>query len=222
MFLAEIRFCLLFITLFQSCGETVINNNTKIIDIARRECEVQNCDSIYNIASDSLKLWILNKLGTYTFEVGKFEYQLDSLLCINNKKNRLITCLLEKVIVKGADSDGLIFFYGEKINNKWYFFKGSSIVISRKMIKNDSLETSLSYKQLHQIALKEVYNGYLKDNGKINEEWFTSHFENVGWCSTCKTTEDFQKSRLEDVRTLWLQRDTSLPIKQLPTKNSLP
>jgi hypothetical protein len=26
-----------------------------------------------------------------------------------------------------------------------------------------------------------VYSGYLKRNGEINEEWFTSHFEDSGW-----------------------------------------
>lgn len=215
MSIKEIKFSLFFVLLFQSCGEIKVKNN-EVQNVAKAICTKKNCKKIYEMANDSLKLWVLNKLGMYTFEKGKFEYQLDSLLCLNNNADRLISCILEKIIVNGSDSDGLIFFYGEKINDKWYFFKGASIVVQRAIVKNSEINKPLSYQQLHQIALKEVYSGYLTNNGEINEEWFKSHFENVGWCSTCKTTQDFQKSRLEDVKTLWLQRDTTQPIRQLP------
>ncbi len=175
----------------------------------------QNYTHIVSIMNDSIKHWKLNNLRKYIEVEGTSEYIADSLLCFNNNKTRFITCLIGKVLLKPNPTAGITFFYGEKINNLWYFFSGNHIFIPHEM-KNIKDGNPFDFKELHQISLKEVYNGYLKSNGEINEEWFISHFENVGWCSTCKTTEDFQKSRLEDVKTLWLQRDTTQPIKQLP------
>lgn len=177
--------------------------------------------SIYTDLRDSINLWVINRIRSYDAEVI-YPFKIDSLLCFNSNKNRFISCRHLYVDIPNATSDDLRFVYGEKINDKWYFFKGASIVIPRSMVNNHPINKPLSYQQLHQIALKEVYKGYLNNKGEINEEWFTSHFENVGWCGTCKTTEDFQKSRLENVKTLWLQRDTSQPIKQLPSKTNLP
>jgi hypothetical protein len=67
----------------------------------------------------------------------------------------------------------------------------------------------LSYQQLHEIALKEVYSGYLDAMGNINEDWFKMHFENVGMCADCKTSEDFKKNFLEGAKALWANRDTT-------------
>jgi hypothetical protein len=172
----------------------------------------------YSALLDTFNIWIINNLREVESELI-YPYKIDSLLCFNKEKNRLITCRHLYVNVRSASSDDLQFVYGEKINAQWYFFKGASIVVPRSMIKGQDIHKPISYQQLHQIALKEVYSGYLNSNGEINEEWFTGHFENAGWCSKCKTKEDFQKSRLQDVKTLWLQRNTSQPIKQLQVKN---
>ncbi len=175
-----IKILILFIALFQSCVNESVNKDliykTSLSGLTKAQYE-----NIYNNAKDSVRLWSLNKLASYTFEDGKFEYQLDSVLCFNLNKNRMISSLLEKVPAKGSNSDGLIYLYGEKINNNWYFFKGPSIVIPRSMVKNHPINQPLSYSQLHQIALKEIYGGYLKRNGEINEDWFTSQFEGPGW-----------------------------------------
>ncbi|MBA2610817.1 MAG: hypothetical protein H0U95_02520 [Bacteroidetes bacterium] len=193
-------------------------------------------NKIYQKANDSLTLWTLNKLNSYGFEKGKFEYQLDSLFCINTLNNRIVACLLERVIVKESDNDGLIYFCGEKINDQWYFFKGPSIVIPRSMIEGHPIHSPLSYQQLHQIALKEVYSGYLKSNGEINEDWFTSQFEGPGWGNfnnqagsdflikgkRFKTKKEFfEFMHLMVVKANWnsVNKDS---IKQLPPKNNLP
>ncbi len=235
MFLKEIKFFLFFIIICPSCDESRVNKNT-INQLSIESCVGLNCDNIYRMANDSLKLWVLNGLGMYAFETGKFEYQLDSLLCVNEERNRIVTCLLEKVVVKESNSDGIIFFYGEKINNNWYFFRGASIVIPRSMIKNHPVKQPLSYQQLHQIALKEIYNGYLKGNGEINEDWFIEHFENAGYGDfnnqqssdwflkgkRFKTRKEyFEFVHLEKVRNNWggINKDS---IKQIPSKNILP
>ncbi|MBA2610816.1 MAG: hypothetical protein H0U95_02515 [Bacteroidetes bacterium] len=209
--------------IFAKCGETTSNKNygkdfyQKSILVS----EKARYYDVYNKMRDSLDLWVLNKIRRYE-AAYTYNYDIDSLICFNTKVDRLISCIHIFGNQFNSTSDDLIWFYGEKINSNWYFFKGADLVLPRSLYQ-ENVKIPLTYQQLHQIALKEVYGGYLKSNGEINEAWFTYHFENVGWCGTCKTTEDFQKSRLENVKTLWLQRDTTQPIKQLPAKiNSLP
>ena len=178
---------------------------------------ISEYSKIYNLWNDTLKVWALNKIFGSTDSSYSINYA-DSLLCFNKEKNRLVSCMLMKYVNKREPSvaDGIQFFYGEKINNLWYFFKGDNIHVPREIVKGQDIHKPLSYLQLHEIALKEVYRGYLNSKGEINEEWFTGQFENVGWCSKCKTSEDFRNAKLEGVRTNWLSRDTTKPILQLP------
>ncbi len=136
---------------------------------------------IYENFKDSVQLWSSHKLGLYTFDKVNFDYYVDSLLCFNKNGDRFVGCIIQYTLIKNAPSDGLIFGYGEKIEGAWYFFRGAAIVIPRSMVKGHPINQPLSYAQLHQIALKEVYGGYLKSDGSMNEAWFTSHFEDIGW-----------------------------------------
>src|SRR5690606_35758371 len=72
---------------------------------------------------------------------------------------------------------------GEKINEQWYFWRGGYIVIPREIYSGHDPTQPLSYSQLHEQALKEVFGGYLTKDGQINEEWFEFHFEKDGWSS---------------------------------------
>jgi len=174
---------------------------------------------VYAEGLDSIKCWALNNIGYYKYLGATKDFFLDSLLCFNSSCDRVITCILSSHKDIKAHSDGIDYFYGEKIDGKWYFFSGANITIPRSMVSGHDVTKPLSYQQLHDIALKEVYSGYLNSLGEINEDWFTSHFENVGRCADCKTKEDFQKSILEGVGALWLSRDTTQPIKRLERSN---
>ncbi len=98
------------------------------------------------------------------------------------------------------------------------------------MVKNHPTNTPLSYQQLHEIALKEVFGGYLKQDGNINEEWFTSHFESNGWgdfnhqeyddwCLKGKRYTDLKEyyiaCHLCKVKSNWANRDTTRSIIKL-------
>jgi len=111
-----------------------------------------------------------------------------------------------------SNSDGIELFLGEQINNQWWFFKGGwYFIVPRQGFKDHDIHTPLSYQQLHQIALKEVYAGYLNRNGEINENWFTSKFESNGWVNWDDTPEkiksytrkDYEQFHLRKVRSNW-------------------
>ncbi|MGZ3863673.1 MAG: hypothetical protein ACXVPN_09640 [Bacteroidia bacterium] len=197
------------------------NTEDQFRNASEKTVGTEEYTSIYNQAKDTLDTWVINKLMDVEPET-KYPYQLDSLLCFNTDGSRMITCRHLYVNVSGATSDDLEIFYGEKINGKWYFFEANSIVIPRKMAGDFDLTKPLSYQQLHKIALKEVYDGYLNEKGEINEEWFKGHFENVGMCSECKTREDFQKNIVAGSGAIWQTRDTTRPIILLNKKEPLP
>lgn len=176
----------------------------------------------YNLATDTIAMWSSNNLGYFQYLGKSKRWILDSILCFNNKNDRFISCILKQQLLADGSADDIDVFYGEKINGKWYFFNGANIFLQRANYQSDN-KTPLTFEKLHEIAIKEVYSSYLTPNGEINEAWFTEEFENAGWCDTCKSKESFQKSRLRDVATRWLQRDTTQPIKRLEkTKVVLP
>lgn len=191
--------------------------------------------AIYKSLVDSFKIWTINKLSSVEAEI-LYPYKVDSLICFNTNKTRLISCRHLYVNIPDATSDDLQYIYGEKIGQNWFFLKGPAIVIPREMIKGQDIHQPLSYIQMHQVALKEVYGGYLDADGKINENWFTNHFEDRGWGSINNQSyfdwcfkgkrytnekEFYQASHMCKVKSNWLNRDTTQPIKQLPAKDSL-
>lgn len=190
-----------------------------------------NYKEIYEMAHDSLKLFQLNKRDHYSF-LSCGNWYLDSLFCFDKDNKRLISAILyTNSNTKEATHDGINFYLGEKINGFWFFLATASIHIPREMVNGHDIHKPLSYQQLHQIALKEVYGGYLKPNGEINEDWFTSHFEGPGWgdfenqessLKFLNTTEKFTDRRkffeaihLQSVKNNWASRDTTQPIIQL-------
>jgi len=225
---------LILLILIQACSRNSSEKNyTVSVEIPGKE----EYSKIYQNAVDSLDTWILNQLGLNTFKKGVFECELDSLLCFDKSGTRMITAILMQTISPNS-SDGLIHFYGEKINHQWYFFRGASIVIPRSMISGHNEKTPLSFEQLHEIALKEVYSPYLTESGEINEEWFAQHFEGPGWGDFNNQAEidwalkgkrfsnkkDFYEYvHLQAAIGQWAARDTTQPIKRLEkTKTVLP
>jgi len=150
-------------------------------------------------ANDSLNFWIKNKIHN--------PYQLDSLICFNRNNDKLVGALLSE--------DGIKFFYGVKIKNRWYFFDGATIVLLKEFYPNDAWP--LSYNKLHEIAMKEVFSGYLikdeKGNWVINDKFFEYHFKGSGWgcghlnekgqwVDTC-SDKQFEQLYLNNAESVW-------------------
>jgi hypothetical protein len=143
-----------------------------------------NYSSIFSLANDSINSWRKNNLADYAY-LNLYNCQLDSLLCFNKQANKIVSTILvqDNTSINNAGSDAMCFLYGAKIKKQWYFFTGATIVLPRKMYEKN-VSKPLSFKKLHEIAMKEVFNGYLIKNAQgqweINEHFF-DRFKNFGW-----------------------------------------
>jgi hypothetical protein len=168
---------------------------------------------IYKQINDSITNWIKFELGYFKYLGNSIDYKVDSLICFNSSKNKLTTCIHKRQFLKEGVSDDLQFFHGVKISEDWFFFEGPSVMLLRERYQND-IHTALSFQKMHEIALKEIYSGYLNEKGEINDSFF-SDLTSGAWCTDCKTQQDWDNAYLMWVRRNWEGRDTTKPIMQL-------
>ena len=203
---------LLSILFLNACGSPSTEGDSReALDFSRRLMGTENYNVIYKSLNDSIENWCLNKLMTVEGP-AKWRYKIDSLMAFNSTGDRFISCLLINCTEEGCTQDDIEFMYGEKINSIWYFFMGEWVTLPREYYQKD-IHTPLSFEKMHEIALKEVYRGYLIKklfgSYEINDAWVNAHFEGVGWCTTCKTRADYEKVHLEKVKNNWYWRDTT-------------
>jgi hypothetical protein len=137
------------------------NEETTLFKVFSRKQVTKNTyNLVYELANDSVKEWVNHNLKGYEY-IRINTWRIDSLICFNQKADKCVMALCKQsTFYKDQDADGITFLYGAKIMNKWYFFSGAFIVIPRKMYQKD-IHTPLSFAKLHEIAMKEVFNGYL-------------------------------------------------------------
>lgn len=146
---------------------------------SQKKIGTEEYNNIYKQTTDSLINWL--KYDLYNINKYGYIYKIDSLLCFNTSGTRFIGAELHFLGNQNSKfSDGIHYFYGEKIDGNWYFWRGGYIVIPREIYPKHDPTQPLSYSQLHEQALKEVFGGYLTKDGQINEEWFAHHFEKGG------------------------------------------
>nr|WP_321426941.1 hypothetical protein [uncultured Acetobacteroides sp.] len=162
--------------------------------------------NIYHQAGDTVKKWIENDIEYFNDVVFGKTITVDSLLCFNSNKTKLITAILTRKYWN-TESDGITYFYGVNIDGNWYFFQGPFIVISREMyVSKSKIHEPLSFEMLHEIAMKEVFNGYLKKGSKGKWEVDDSFFADItsqAWCTTCHSQADWDSTYLSIVRKNW-------------------
>ena len=206
---------------FMLCGHmscNIIPDNRALYfeKVSKNTVTISEYNRVYGLINDSISSWRDAKIEFYIEKKGETESIIDSLLCFNSEKNRLITAILTKTLLKDAVMDGITFLFGEKIDGQWCFFSEAHIVLPREYYQKD-IHTPLSFEKMHEIALKEVYGGYLIKklfgSYEINDAWVNAHFEGVSWCDTCKTRADYEKVHLEKVKNNWYWRDTTNVVK---------
>lgn len=167
-------------------------------------------DSVFKSALDSLKNWRSNKISKYSY-LELYPYRLDSLLCFNSFKNKLVGALLINDNNKNKNSgDALIHFYGLKINSRWYFFSGETIVLLRELYQKDT-SIPLGFSKLHEIAMNEIFKDYLTQDNKINEKFFSS-FKKGPYNTGLKDEKTLEFEYLSYCKELWVEKYA--PIKK--------
>ena len=222
-------FLLFFILLFSfSCKkrENDLSEKTSLFKtIAKKKVQIPTYNHVYMSANDSLKSWTNNNIEYYEF-IKKNRWQIDSLICFNQNADRCVMALLiQSTFYKDQEGDGITFFYGAKINNEWYFFSGAFIVIPREYYQEDT-RTPLSFEKLHEIAMEEVFDGYLieketkKDLGwwknifapeykyeyDINENFF-KQMESRNQDGTYASFKTFEEFVLWQVKLNWKEKN---------------
>lgn len=158
---------------------------------------------IYNAAKDTVMNWTNNNLSYTTMYQSSLI--LDSLICFNKEKNKCVLALGYNLEAK-ENHDGIDYFYGAKIKYQWYFFRGAHITLPRDYYQDD-VHKPLSLALMKQIAIKEIFSGYLieipsddtfkKGTYKINDSEFirmearNGNDGTFGSCSNCKTFEEY-------------------------------
>lgn len=164
---------------------------------------------IYLSVVDTLNNWRTNGLFGTSVSCNYSEFQVDSLLCFNREKNKMVTCILESEC-KEDHGDGIHFLYGVKIIEKWYFFKGPYLFLPRGMyISKDKDNEPLSFTRLHEIAMKNIYNGYLKKdaNGQwVIDDSFFLDLTSKAWCFKCTQQAEWDSAYLSFVKRNWKKK----------------
>jgi hypothetical protein len=98
-------------------------------------------------------------------------------------------------------SNAVDFFYGVKINSQWYFFSGATCYPTPYNDKG-----KLSFSKLHEIAMQEVFSGYLVRKKKDAGFWkniFAPEYEyevNESWFDQIGTEKDYVFTKQDSLR----------------------
>ncbi|MBV4357206.1 hypothetical protein [Pinibacter aurantiacus] len=209
----------IFLLLCFSCKNksTVSWDTERYKNYSKKEVGEYMYNSIYEAINDSMHIWGSNKIGNQS--IWNFNYKLDSVLCFNKEKNKLISAFLVRCNQQNCLQDDVHFFYGIKMNGLWYFFKGPDITLPREYYQKDT-HTPLSFEKLHELAMNNIFIGYLKKKDKgffgnlfgkteweINDDFF-SDLSSAAWCAHCKTQQQWDSTFLDVVKRNWETRDT--------------
>ncbi len=98
--------------------------NHKILELSKTTISHQEYEKIRQQALDSLNIWCSEKLPAYESVWYSRTYHLDSVLCFNSRKDRMVTAILIQCNESVCETDAVHYLYGAKIKGRWYFFGG--------------------------------------------------------------------------------------------------
>lgn len=117
------KYILLFLVLLiiVACNEAR-KSNEQILTVSQNLMG-KEYNMIFEQALDSLRRVEESKLKGFEW-AWLLDYQLDSTLCFNIDKNRMIAAILVQCNQPNCQTDEVQYLYGAKIKDKWYFFGG--------------------------------------------------------------------------------------------------
>ena len=189
MFKLEIKITLIlvFACVLSACKENKSEATKRKRDLYQtfsiKQVGRQEYWTVWNTAKDSVQNYIDNGLIRFNSYINRAWY-LDSLISFNKRADRCVMALSLQA-PPYSPRDRMEYFYGAKINGKWYFFLGGGQFILPRDYYQKDVRVPLSIEQFNEIAVGNIFSGYLKKdkNGtwRINDRFFTAHFEDVGW-----------------------------------------
>jgi hypothetical protein len=183
---------------------TDIRNNS--VNMSKSLVGGNNYSLIYRNLNDSINNWIENQIDYIKYYNEEREWIIDSVMCINSNGNKLVTSVLKRSMYDNSSADFIDYFYGVKIKEVWYFFRGAGLVLSREYYQKD-IHTPLSFEKLKQIATSNIYRRYLKKNKQgeweINERFFESMTKYDAYNYPFTTQEAYDESWLRLMRENW-------------------
>ncbi|MFN4957186.1 MAG: hypothetical protein ACK50M_07370 [Cyclobacteriaceae bacterium] len=208
---------LIFILALLGCTHSKENlkKRKEYIEFAMKEVGTKDYLQVYSSLNDSIRTWSQNRLGYYRYLGYSKHYEIDSLICFNNEKDKIIGALLMQQLLTEGVQDDIKFLYGVKLNDLWHFYSGPIVVLPREYYQKD-IHTPLSWEKLHELAMTEIFSGYLRRDAagqwQINDHFFDDIIpknepvaRGYGECFECNTEEEYVLYR---VRKNWRERDT--------------
>ncbi len=166
---------------------------------------IKSYHDILSQLNDTVKSWIKNDLQLFS-GCDSTSLRIDTVLCVNSTADKFITCFLRRSLTKGFNNDGIVYYYGVKIQSKWYFVGGPSLALIRKYYKDD-INTPILFPKLEQLAAHYKYRYYLKDDGQgglvINDDFF-SDITSQAYCGNCLTQQQWDSAYIRSTRLKWL------------------
>ncbi len=161
--------------------------------------------TFYSMICDSIETWSNSNLS-FIYGKQNNDWTVDSLICINKKNDKIITVIHKRCLQSDCKMDDIQYLYGAKILSNWYFFVGPTIVNYQ-----EKKGTATSFEKLHEIAMDEVFSGYLIENKKTGEweinEAFFADLTSGAWYDknkfVPKTQADWDKIYLQIVANNW-------------------
>ncbi|HEY0899706.1 MAG TPA: hypothetical protein VGD90_10235 [Sphingobacteriaceae bacterium] len=195
----DLKFGVIIILLVLLMGCRKSDESIDIILISKSLIGTAEYDRIYNQATDSIKWWGENKLE-FSRPVWALNARLDSTLCFNKGKNKMIGAILVQCNRSRCLQDDIHLFYGAKIKEQWYFFIGENLVLAREAYQEDRRKP-LGFNIMHEIAIKKIFKSYLiknsSDEWEVNDKFFAG-FEDknpesggYGNCLDCKSFDEY-------------------------------
>lgn len=200
-------FCLF---IFLSCLRE--NKSNKYI-----EDNFESFENEFYLIKDSVKKYSESILEDYSGEY-MWHWIIDSLVCLNSSNDKLIAVsIISTGSCKDCKSDEVVMMLGKKINNFWYFFQGSTLIVPRDLYGKDEYHP-LSFHELSQIARKEMFgeNCLIKKDGKwiVNDKWVDYYFYNSGVCGHCITKEQFDSAHWVQINRKWKHKIDTTEFKK--------
>lgn len=184
----------IFILFCFSCKETSENTLLNSSFEKYKQLYFRTYVDVYSASVDSIESWLTDSIES-TQMATYFPFQIDSVFIFNNDSTRMFTTInFSSSPLKNDIADMIREFGGAKIQGKWYFFFGASMVVPREMF-GDKVFEPLSFERLSEVAHEQMYPTITKDyTGQYHasEQFFINAVMNprTYGCTSCDTKEE--------------------------------